>query len=114
MDEVYLKLPVKLFKRKIGFRFSMLAWFKLCDVYDIDLAKMGELKPDEMLQGIIYGSAVAWYFEHHKKLPNWLTMAMAGKWMNEMSVEQAKRFSDVMVKSQPVQKYTKQEGEKKN
>lgn len=113
MDTIFLKLPVGWRRRNIGFRFSMLAWFELCEVYDIDIGDMGTLDPDKQLQGIIYGSAVAYLFSNNKRKPSWLTVDMAGRWMNDMTVEQAKKFSDAMLKSQPV-KRASGEGEKKN
>ena len=99
--EIVLKLPVARFiKRKIGFRFSLLAYYKLKEILGIDLDDAGDVDQEEWYKGLMYTAALAYYVESEGYIPKWLKPEMGEYWYNRMTLKQGALFNEAIARSQ--------------
>ena len=63
-----VKIQIKSWRSvRVGFRFDMYAYMKMCELYDIELDEANSLSQEKMVYGILYGAYISYCKEHGKK-----------------------------------------------
>ena len=62
-----IKVPGRLFKRKIGFEFDMNAWGLLVENTGVDFDKIGELDPETFFKEMLFAASLSWSDRNGKR-----------------------------------------------
>ena len=63
-----IKIQLSRFRTvRVGFRFDMYAYMKMCELYGIELDASSNLPQDKMVYGIFYGAYISYCKENGKR-----------------------------------------------
>lgn len=99
--------------RKVGFSFDMYAWFKLCEMNDIEIHQLHTLPEKKMMGDLIYAAYVSYCTKALKK-PK-LSQESLGDLLDNMTKGQTEQLSQQILNAKVFGKSVKgwADGEKK-
>jgi len=91
---------------RVGFRFDMYAWFKVCEINNIELHQLGDIDQQKLFADIIYSGYVS-YCTHNRKRAKYSIEQLADI-VDRMTKRQSEELVDGFMKSKVFGKTVKE------
>lgn len=96
--ETFITVRRRLFKKKIGLRFDMLAWSLLYTKYKVDINDLKKVNDFETKQ--IHCAAISYAIEHKQFI--WFDIKDVTRWVNNMLLVDANNIKETIKESSVV------------
>ena len=98
--ETFITIKRGLFKKKIGLRFDMHAYFDLMELHGIDINNDAGRNPEQFMSGIIHCAAIRFNQVHNKKV--WFNEQDVKDWVGKIQYEEIQQLKKVITESSQV------------